>query len=85
MKDAISVPSVGSAALGVVLGRSRVSSPLPSFRVSFLCLMMILRFSALGEGRVAALGSRGATSRESRERGDQDHKYRLHTKGEVCN
>ncbi len=63
MKEAMSVPSVGSEVLGAGAGIS-MGSP-PSDTVSFLCLMMILRLSWLGEGRLVALCSNGATNRES--------------------
>ena len=63
MKEAMSAPSAGSA-LGAGAGMSIIASP-PSVSVSFLCLMRILRFSWLGEGRTVVLGSTGTTSNES--------------------
>lgn len=61
MKDAKSVGSVGSLVEGAGTDMSKVGSP-PSLRVSFLCLMMILRLSWLGEGRTVAFGSSGAVT-----------------------
>ena len=65
MKEASSLPSVGSGMLVVgVTGPSRGAWS-SSAGVSFLCLMMILCLSWLGEGREVALGSMGLVSRRS--------------------